>query len=499
MSPESRIVETHVSTLMFVDDLVYKRKKAVHTGFLDFTEPAARLTACRREVELNRRLSPDVYLGVADLTLDGLDLDHFVVMRRLPEQRRLSARLDAASIDDDLRSLAHQIAAFHASAQRSPEIDAAARPEALLGLWTDGIAQLAPFTPELLDPAEVERALVLAREYLEGRRRLLDDRVDAQRICDGHGDLIADDVFILDDGPRVLDCIEFDDRLRYGDVLSDVAFLAMDLERLGRADLGARFLDEYREFTADAWPASLAHHYLAYRAHIRAKVACIRHGQDHDADAARAAAALHRQCVSHLESARVWLSIVGGSPGTGKTSLARGLAERTGAVLLSSDAVRDELFPERCEPKRNHRVGSLRAAASRRGLRGDGAPGGGAARARLSRRARRVMARPGAPRHRQGPDPTYHEPVARASLRLPARDGHGAGRRPARPGHRRVGGDTRCRTITRGHRAAVARGRHRRHQRGSRLGHRACVLGRRDLLSVSVPTGRRVGAQIDRA
>ena len=363
MSPESRIVETHVSTLMFVDDLVYKRKKAVHTGFLDFTEPAARLTACRREVELNRRLSPDVYLGVADLTLDGLDLDHFVVMRRLPEQRRLSARLDAASIDDDLRSLAHQIAAFHASAQRSPEIDAAARPEALLGLWTDGIAQLAPFTPELLDPAEVERALVLAREYLEGRRRLLDDRVDAQRICDGHGDLIADDVFILDDGPRVLDCIEFDDRLRYGDVLSDVAFLAMDLERLGRADLGARFLDEYREFTADAWPASLAHHYLAYRAHIRAKVACIRHGQDHDADAARAAAALHRQCVSHLESARVWLSIVGGSPGTGKTSLARGLAERTGAVLLSSDAVRDELFPERCD--RNETIGSGRYAPPR--------------------------------------------------------------------------------------------------------------------------------------
>ena len=98
-------------------------------------------------------------------------------------------------------------------------------------------------------------------------------------MVDGHGDLIADDVFCLPDGPRVLDCLEFDDQLRHVDALDDVAFLAMDLERLGRADLGTGFLDAYAEFAGDPAPTSLRHHYIAYRALVRAKVACLRHDQ----------------------------------------------------------------------------------------------------------------------------------------------------------------------------------------------------------------------------
>ena len=128
-------------------------------------------------------------------------------------------------------------------------------------------------------PGTAERVLFLARRYLAGRERLFSARLDAGRACDGHGDLLAEDIFCLDDGPRVLDCIDFDDRLRYGDVLNDVAFLAMDLERLGRPDLSRRFLELYREFTGDSWPASLAHHYVAYRAQVRALVAGIRLAQ----------------------------------------------------------------------------------------------------------------------------------------------------------------------------------------------------------------------------
>ena len=99
------------------------------------------------------------------------------------------------------------------------------------------------------------------------------------RVVDGHGDLLADDIFCLDDGPRVLDCLEFDDRLRWLDGLDDAAFLAMDLERLGAPDLAARFLDWYAEFAGDPAPASLRHHYVAYRAFVRAKVACLRYDQ----------------------------------------------------------------------------------------------------------------------------------------------------------------------------------------------------------------------------
>ena len=116
----------------------------------------------------------------------------------------------------------------------------------------------------------------LAHRYLDGAIALLAERIARGRIVDGHGDLLADDIFCLDDGPRILDWLEFDDRLRWGDVLYDVGFLAMDLEHLGRRDLALHFLDWYREFSAETHPPSLEHHYIAYRALVRSKIACLR-------------------------------------------------------------------------------------------------------------------------------------------------------------------------------------------------------------------------------
>jgi uncharacterized protein len=181
----------------------------------------------------------------------------------------------------------------------------------------------------------------LVMRFLGGRGPLFADRIAHDRVVDGHGDLIAADVFCLDDGPRVLDCLEFDDRLRYVDVLDDVAFLAMDLERLGRPDLAERFLDAYIEFSADPAPSSLRHHYIAYRAVVRAKVACLRHAQG-DGSAAAEAVQHADIALQHLRAGDVRLVLVGGLPGTGKTTLAGGLADRFGAVLLSSDRIRKE-------------------------------------------------------------------------------------------------------------------------------------------------------------
>ena len=141
----------------------------------------------------------------------------------------------------------------------------------------------------------------------------------AGRARDGHGDLLADDIFLLDDGPRVLDCLEFDDALRLDDVLADVAFLAMDLERLGRPDLAERFLAAYRAASGDTWPSSLAHHHIAYRAQVRAKVSAIRAEQGVP-DSADKAQALLRLALAHLEAGRVRLVLVGGLPGTGKST-----------------------------------------------------------------------------------------------------------------------------------------------------------------------------------
>lgn len=338
------VAETHISVLFFVGDRVYKLKKPVSFGFVDFSTREARQAACHREVELNRRLAPDVYLGVVDVTgFDGAPCDHLVVMRRMPPERRLAALVRAGvDVDGDLESIARRLAVFHAAAPTSPEIAEAGSIESVRRHWDASFDEMAAFAGPVLDPDRCARVEELVHLYLSGRAPLFAQRVADGRICDGHGDLQAEDIFCLDDGPRVLDCIEFDDRLRHGDVLADVAFLAMDLERLGAPAAGERFLALYRDFAGETYPASLASHYIAYRAHVRAKVACLRHDQG-DPGAAAAARDLLVLTGRHLEAARVVLVLVGGLPGTGKSTLAAGIADRRGWSVLRSDEVRKEL------------------------------------------------------------------------------------------------------------------------------------------------------------
>ena len=338
------VAETHVSVVFFVADRAYKLKKPVALEFLDFSTREARRAVCHREVELNRRLAPDVYLGVADvLGPDGEACDHLVVMRRMPAERRLSTLVRRGSdVDVELRSLAHLLATFHSQARRSPEIDAAAGRDAVAANWEQNFRQLAPFVGPVLDNTVADRVQALARRYLAGRGALFDRRIAEGRARDGHGDLLADDIFFLDDGPRVLDCIEFDDRLRYGDVLNDVCFLAMDLEDLGAPEAARRFLAFWGELTAETHPSSLADHYIAYRAHVRAKVACFRHAQG-DERATPAAPRLLALARDHLERARVRLVLVGGFPGTGKSTVAAGVADHHGWTLIGSDVTRKQL------------------------------------------------------------------------------------------------------------------------------------------------------------
>lgn len=338
------VAETHTGVVFFLGDRAYKVKKPVRFEFLDFSTHEARETACRREVELNRRLAPDVYLGVADVVgPDGAVCDHMVVMRRMPDERRLSARVTAGeAVEEPLHDVARQVAVLHAGAPTAPDPLGVAGRTALAGRWDESIDTLRRFEGNVVDAAVVDHVAELARRYLEGRAALFDDRIRTGRVRDGHGDLLADDVFCLDDGPRILDCLEFDDRLRCGDVLADVAFLAMDLERLGRTDLGERFLRDYRALSGEEWPASLAHHYVAYRAAVRTKVACLRSEQG-DAAAADQARHLLDIACRRLEAGRVRLVLVGGLPGTGKSTLAAALGDVVGAVVLRSDEVRNEL------------------------------------------------------------------------------------------------------------------------------------------------------------
>ncbi len=342
-TPPVRIVETHISILVFVGDRVYKLRKPVHFDFLDFTDRAVREADCRREVELNRRLAPDVYLGVADIVMDGQAIDHMVVMRALPDERRL-ATLVQAGVDVDiwLARVATTVAEFHAGARRSDAISAAGTGQALQAVWDANFDETRRFVGTVLDPVADEEIRGAVSRWLASHRALLEDRIASGRVCDGHGDLQAEDIFCLDDGIRILDCIEFSDDLRYGDVCADVAFLAMDLERLGRPDSAERFVLQYEAQVGEHLPPPLLHHYTAQRAYVRAKVACLQVEQGNE-DAAGDARELHELALRHARRSRQLLVLVGGLPGTGKSTLAAGLAAETGWELLRSDVLRREL------------------------------------------------------------------------------------------------------------------------------------------------------------
>ena len=339
----ARVVETHVSILFFVGDRVYKLRKPVAFDFLDFREREARREDCQREVALNSRLAPDAYLGVADIQVGGVPVDHMVVMQRMPDERRLARMArDGADLDREVRSVAKTLADFHSKAARSSEISSVATREALKANWQANFAETEPFVGAILDgqvEADIHR---FVDQWLKGREQLLGDRIATGRVCDGHGDLQAEDIFCLDDGIRILDCIEFSDRLRYGDVIADVAFLAMDLERLGRPELAARLLADYEEFSGDRFPDSLVHHYSASRAYVRAKVACLRSRQGAP-EAADEAVKLQALALSHLRQARVNLVLVGGLPGSGKSTLAAGLGASNRWPVLRSDDIRWEM------------------------------------------------------------------------------------------------------------------------------------------------------------
>jgi uncharacterized protein len=316
--PFADVAETPSAAVYFAGDRAYKLKKPVNLGFLDFTTRAARARACTRETELNRRFAPDVYLGVADVRDPaGAICDHLVVMRRMQPQRRLSALVSAgAPVDGPVRQAARTLAVAHAGAPRSAEISAAGSADALLGRWQDNLSQTAAAGGPLLAAGGLAEIDQLVREFIAGRGPLLAARISDGRIVDGHGDLLADDIYCLDDGPRILDCLDFDDRLRWLDGLDDAACLAMDLERLGAADLARRFADWYAEFCGDLAPASLFHHYVAYRALVRAKIACIKAGQGAVA-AGRDARQLADLALRHLRAGVVRRAAPPGRPPAG--------------------------------------------------------------------------------------------------------------------------------------------------------------------------------------
>lgn len=336
--------ETHTGVVVLLGDKAYKAKKAVVTDFLDFSTLERREHACVHEVFLNSRLAPDSYLGLAHFSgPDGGPAEPVIVMRRYPDSRRLASLVKHDQpVENHLVAIAEKLARFHADAARGGSIDACATVDAITARWQENLDELDGHAGTVLPRESIEEVQRLARQYIAGRSTLFTHRITDGRIVDGHADLLGDDIFCMPEGPVLLDCLEFDDLLRYVDGIDDAAFLAMDLEFLGRKDLGDYFLDEYSRLARDAAPRSLKDFYIAYRAVVRAKVDCVRVSQGHP-DAVADARRHIDIALEHLRAGTVRLILIGGGPGTGKTTLAHALAKRIGAQVISTDDVRRQL------------------------------------------------------------------------------------------------------------------------------------------------------------
>lgn len=357
--------QTHISVVALAGPWAYKVKKPVDRGFLDFTSLEERLHYCRREVELNRRLAPDVYQGVVPLTReggqvrvdgDGEPVEWAVKMERLDPSATLLARLERGDLTaNQIDRVARRIASFHEEAASGPEIARFGRWDVVVHNARENFTQSLPQVERTVSRDVLARSVRLTEEELARRRELIEERARAHRPRDTHGDLHLDHVYLLPDREPpddlvVIDCIEFSDRFRYADPVADVAFLYMDLAVRGERRLARRLADVYFRETGDEEGRALLPFYAAYRSHVRGKVEGMTVDDedvtpDERSEAARKSRAHWLLGLGQLAppARRPALLLVGGLPGTGKSTLARGLAREANVRLVATDPTRKRL------------------------------------------------------------------------------------------------------------------------------------------------------------
>ncbi len=275
------LAQTQMSFVLLADDYVYKIKKPVNLGYLDYTTLGKRRFYCQQEVELNRRLCPDIYLGVVPIIRrrggmaiggKGKALEHAVKMRRLPHEAMMNVLLLKNEVSPPMMArVAVRLAEFHQKAATSAAISAFGNPGAITKNTVENFDQTEKYIGNTITPQQYQRIKAYTESFISEKAPLFHKRVSGSRIRDCHGDLHAAHICFTN-GICIYDCIEFSDRFRYCDVASEVAFLAMDLDHYGRADLSHHFIKAYVEQSQDAELGQLLNFYKCYRAYVRGKV-----------------------------------------------------------------------------------------------------------------------------------------------------------------------------------------------------------------------------------
>lgn len=367
--------ETHISWVFLDDHDVYKIKKPVSFGFLDFTTLARRKAACEAEVELNRRLAKDVYLGVRPVRVsadgrhyvdpgvaeeglvephsaDDEIVDWAVHMRRVSDGDRADHRLAAQRLTpSDIDRVAVHLVDFHANAASDAQTASFGKPDNIAINVRENFAQTRAYLTDHLRPEEADEIEQWQLDFLVDKRERFLARMEAGRVRDGHGDLRLEHVYLEGETVTVLDCIEFNQRFRFADVCSDVAFLSMDLSFHGRVDLAERLLAVYAREADDYELYSVVDFYESYRAFVRGKIASmVAHDPELDPQTARRAAhdarAYFRLALAAERQPIVppTLIAVGGIIASGKSTVSDRLSIHMGAPVVSTDRVRKSLL-----------------------------------------------------------------------------------------------------------------------------------------------------------
>ena len=370
--------DTHISSVFLTGKWVYKLKKPVDFGFLDFCDIDKRRRFCEIEVSLNKRLTAGIYHEVVvvyedldgrfffkkDMSLKktgsfnktksfnktGRIAEYAVKMTQLPDAVNLYNLLKDDKVDiKKMKDLGQKLAGFYESSNQSPKIDHYGQKEVIGFNMEENFRQLEPFIKEFQELEKWEFICHVGRSFLENRQNLFEDRLKTGRIRDGHGDLRTDHIYFYK-GIQIIDCIEFNDRFRYGDVVSDLAFLHMDLEHLGYPDLSLAFLSAYVDCADDPQLYSLLDFYAAYRAVVKLKTTCFRIQEVKDAGQkalkTEAGFYLNQAYRYTLQFSRPTLLVFCGMPATGKSYLAQTLAKALSLTLFQSDYIRKHIHKE---------------------------------------------------------------------------------------------------------------------------------------------------------
>ena len=365
------LLETHISWVLLTGPAAYKIKKPVNLGFVDFTTLALRRHFCLEELRLNRRLAPDLYLAVrpilgpadaptighalaatdgSDPPVDGEILEYAVQMRQFAHEQLAPVALAQGQLKPrHWDRLAADVARFHASVDRAAADSPLGRPEVAARFMLENFDQLADGTTDADLAATIEELRRWTESRLADLSWVITRRQAKGFVRECHGDMHLGNMVLLDDALVVFDCIDFNEQLRWIDVLSEIAFTVMDLEDRGQAAAAYRFLNHYLEQTGDYADLTLLPLFMAYRAMVRAKVAFLR-GQQSDVEPDQFQRLRH-ECREYVQQAQRYaaprsphLVLMHGLSGSGKTTWSSRLVEAAGAIRLRSDVERKRLY-----------------------------------------------------------------------------------------------------------------------------------------------------------